>query len=400
MEKYKKTKNENICEDFESLLIKEESSIRKYIALNNKLKLENESLKEKIRIFEENNNNFEKKIDKIKEEYENNIQRLKKDIDNLNIIRNEMEKNEKKYIKQLEIKENEIYKLLIKLNSLQKSELKNKEETKDIPILLNQKLKKNSSLNYMKKIKIIKSNLDFKGIKINNTMIKPHSTRNLNKNNYNLDFKPIFNIFPDKNNIYNSINIVNKKNVNFINNENSIFNEIFGNNKNNKNNKSKSINENVLSVSRKIRKKFKFSDYKKYNSCNDIKIEDEKFKIKKNKILLIPKNNNNNISKNTFSDIKQNGKNGLNFDNNKRENYNKNLEPDINVEKKDIKLINKFRISNINKEENNLNKENGKKIILTNKLFDNKIINKEQDNFDGKNNKYKGISINYNLSTN
>ena len=99
MEKYKKTKNENICEDFESLLIKEESSIRKYIALNNKLKLENESLKEKIRKFEENNNNFEKKIDKIKEEYENNIKQLKKDIDNLNIIRNELEKNEKKYIK-------------------------------------------------------------------------------------------------------------------------------------------------------------------------------------------------------------------------------------------------------------------------------------------------------------
>ena len=332
IEKFKKTKNENACEDFESLCIKEESTLRKYIALNNRLKLENESLKGKIKIFEENSNNIDKKVDKIKEEYENKINKLKNDIDNLNNIINELEKKEKKYMEKLEIREKEIYKLLIKLNNLQRNELSNNEKHQDIQILLEQKLKKNNPTNYVKKIKIIKSNFDLlhKDIKANNTMIYPHSTRNFNKTNYILDFKQIFNIFPDKNNIFNSIDIVSKNNINLINNKNSIFNRFFGKNKNNK---SESINEDVFSVSRKIRKKFKFIDNLKHNSCSNIKIDDEKFKNKKNKILLMPSNNDNNYNnaKNTYSDIKLNDKKNINFNFNKKQNYDKNLEQDIKI---------------------------------------------------------------------
>ena len=87
MEKHKKTKNANIPEDFESLLIKEEANIRKYISLNNKLKLENNILKEDIKKFEKDKEAFEEKINKIKEEYENKIKEINNEIQNLNIIK-------------------------------------------------------------------------------------------------------------------------------------------------------------------------------------------------------------------------------------------------------------------------------------------------------------------------
>ena len=106
------------------------------------------------------------------------------------------------------------------------------------------------------------------------------------------------------------------------------------------------------------------------------------------------------IIKNTYSDINQKDKNQIYFDFNKMHTYDKNLEQDINSGKKDTKIINKFRISHINKEENHLEKEDEKKIVLTNKFLENKIINEEQDDFNFKNQKSKRITINYDLSTN
>ena len=41
MSKYKKDKNINKAEDYETLLIKEEASLRQHIALENKLKITN-----------------------------------------------------------------------------------------------------------------------------------------------------------------------------------------------------------------------------------------------------------------------------------------------------------------------------------------------------------------------
>lgn len=50
--KKEKDNNENISEDYESLLIKEEAAIRQHIALENKLKLEYEIMSEKINSLE------------------------------------------------------------------------------------------------------------------------------------------------------------------------------------------------------------------------------------------------------------------------------------------------------------------------------------------------------------
>ena len=128
IEKYKRTKNANIPEDFEGLLIKEEARNRLHIALNNKLKLKNDSLKLKIKIFEEDKQKFEEKINKLKEEYENKINEMNKEIENLNIIKNDLENKEKKYIQKLELKNKENYKLQMKLNNLLKKGFKNNEK--------------------------------------------------------------------------------------------------------------------------------------------------------------------------------------------------------------------------------------------------------------------------------
>ena len=135
IEKYQRTKNANIPEDFESLLIKEEKSIRKYIAVNNRLTLENNNLRDQIRLFKEDKQKFKEQINKTKEEYENKIKEMIKEISNLNIIKTELENAEKKYLKKLEIKQKEIYKLKIKLNNLIKISLINKEANKDDKIL-------------------------------------------------------------------------------------------------------------------------------------------------------------------------------------------------------------------------------------------------------------------------
>ena len=64
IEKYQRTKNANIPEDFESLLIKEEKSIRKYIAVNNRLTLENNNLRDQIRLFKEDKQKFKEQMNK------------------------------------------------------------------------------------------------------------------------------------------------------------------------------------------------------------------------------------------------------------------------------------------------------------------------------------------------
>ena len=64
-------------------------------------------------------------------------------------------------------------------------------------------------------------------------------------------------------------------------------------------------------------------------------------------------------------------------------------------------MINKFRISSINKDGINSNKEeNNKQNIIQKKIFENKIIQREQNISNVTEDKYKGISINYNIPTN
>ena len=64
-------------------------------------------------------------------------------------------------------------------------------------------------------------------------------------------------------------------------------------------------------------------------------------------------------------------------------------------------MINKFRISSINKDGIKSNKEeNNKQNIIQKKIFENKIIQREQNISNVTEDKYKGISINYNIPTN
>ena len=188
--------------------------------------------------------------------------------------------------------------------------------------------------------------------------------------------------------------------------------------------KSQSVNGGALSVIRKIRKNFRFIDNAKYNSINDIKLEKEEIKNRENKILLFPRNNNNKMIR-TFSAINKSEKNESFYDLFKNPTYNddilkntkqvnisanlinqipnknENQFSDINKKKKEFKLINKFRISSINKDGINSNKEeNNKQNIIQKKIFENKIIQREQNISNVTEDKYKGISINYNIPTN
>ena len=424
IEKYKRTKNANIPEDFEGLLIKEEARNRLHIALNNKLKLKNDSLKLKIKIFEEDKQKFEEKINKLKEEYENKINEMNKEIENLNIIKNDLENKEKKYIKKLELKNKENYKLQMKLNNLLKKGFKNNEKDNNQK-LSEKKFKKNNSMDFGAKFRIKYSDYDLfqKNTKINNSMLMmhPYSARNLDNIYNKIDYKKLSNIFPEKNNLFNDINKTNKSNTSLIKNKNSIFNIFLGKDKTYK---SQSVNGGALSVIRKIRKNFRFIDNTKYNSINDIQLEKEEIKNRENKILLFPRNNNNKMIR-TFSAINKSEKNESFYDLFKNPTYNddilkntkqvnisanlinqipnknENQFSDINKKKKEFKLINKFRISSINKDGINSNKEeNNKQNIIQKKIFENKIIQREQNISNVTEDKYKGISINYNIPTN
>lgn len=434
IEKYKRTKNANIPEDFEGLLIKEEARNRLHIALNNKLKLKNDSLKLKIKIFEEDKQKFEEKINKLKEEYENKINEMNKEIENLNIIKNDLENKEKKYIQKLELKNKENYKLQMKLNNLLKKGFKNNEKDNNQK-LSEKKFKKNNSMDFGTKFRIKYSDYDLfqKNTNINNSMLMMHSysARNLDNIYNKIDYKKLSNIFPEKNNLFNDINKTNKSNTSLIKNKNSIFNIFL---EKDKTYKSQSVNGGALSVIRKIRKNFRFIDNAKYNSINDIKLEKEEIKNRENKILLFPRNNNNKMIR-TFSAINKNEKNESFYDlfknptynddilkNTKQVNISSNLAPkkilikslinqipnknenkfsDINKKKKEFKLINKFRISSINKDGIKSNKEeNNKQNIIQKKIFENKIIQREQNISNVTEDKYKGISINYNIPTN
>ena len=417
MEKYKRKKNENIAEEYEDLLVKEEATIRKHLAVGNRLKLENESLKAKIKIIEEEQKKYEENINKIKEENEIIIKKLNKEII---ILKNEMQKNEIKFMKKLGNKQKEIHKLQMDLNNLTKNIIKSKEESKDNQVLIEKKFKKNNSMDFGIKFRVNYSDLNLlqRNMKINNSMRHSNSVHNIYKLNNKLDFKKLSN---ERNNLIN--NALNKsvKNKTSFKNENIFFNGFIGNNKNYN---SQLINENSSSI-RKIKKRFKFIYYKKHNSFSDIKLENEEInskEIKVNKKLLLQRNDNN--LKRTFSAInKRNRKdiccdlfqnlnnNNLNNDQIKdniylkneaqKEKTDKNSTTNIN-KKKELKIINKFRISSINKDENKNNlsykKEDENNSIFPKKVLENKILGRVQNKriID----KYKGISINYNIPTN
>ena len=402
IEKHKKTKNANIPEDFESLLIKEEATIRKHISLVNKLRLENATLKEDIKTLKKDKKDFDDKINKIKEEYENKIKEMNNKIEKLNIIKNEIEKSEKKYKKKFELNQDEINNLKIKLNNFLMKDLKNNGINKSIPTIIDKKFKKSNSMKLNVKYRINNSELESlqKNSKLNNSNIHPNSSRNIYKINYIMQLNKISKGFPEPNNIFNYINKGSKTNSNLVNNKNNIFNGLI------EYNQKQIINDSDTSIFKKIKQNFNFLNNSKNLSINDIKSEKGdivKLKnIKENKILLLPRNNNNKI-KRTFSSINKMDEND-NYEefikkNNNKKNYlineqqdfhkinliyqtpkkfsNKNINSNINDGKNEFKKINKFRISSINKD--TLNKEEmsfkidmKQKQFLPNKIIDNK----------------------------
>ena len=402
IEKHKKTKNANIPEDFESLLIKEEATIRKHISLVNKLRLENATLKEDIKTLKKDKKDFDDKINKIKEEYENKIKEMNNKIEKSNIIKNEIEKSEKKYKKKFELNQDEINNLKIKLNNFLMKDLKNNGINKSIPTIIDKKFKKSNSMKLDIKYRINNSELESlqKNSKLNDSNVRPSSSRNIYGVDCVVRLNKISKGFPEPNNIFNYINKGSKTNSNLVNNKNNIFNGLI------EYNQKQIINDSDTSIFKKIKQNFNFLNNSKNLSINDIKSEKGgivKLKnIKENKILLLPRNNNNKI-KRTFSSINKMDEND-NYEefikkNNNKKNYlineqqdfhkinliyqtpkkfsNKNTNSNINDGKNEFKKINKFRISSINKD--TLNKEEmsfkidmKQKQFLPNKIIDNK----------------------------
>ena len=421
MEKHKKTKNANIPEDYESLLIKEEATIRKHISIVNKLRLENQTLKEDIKTLKKDKKDFDDKINKIKKEYENKIKEMNNKIEKLLILKDEIEKSEKKYKKKFEFNQDEIHNLKIKLNNLLMKDLKNNEINKSIPTIIEKKIKKSNSMKLDVKFKINNSEFEslHKNSKLNNSNIHPNSSRNIYKVNYILQLNKISKGFPEQNNIFNKGS---KTNSNLVNNKNNVFNGLI------EYNQKQIINDSDTSIFKKIKQNFNFMNNSKNLSINDIKSEKvvdiiKLNNVKENKILLLPRNSNNKI-KRTFSSINKMDEND-NYEefikkNNNNKSYlmndshefhkinliyqtpqkpsNKNTNSNINDGKNDIKKINKFRISSINKyalnkEEMSFRIDMKQKQFLPNKIIDNKNLSNT------KNDLYTNNSINNNNIT-
>ena len=369
--KKEKDNNENISEDYESLLIKEEAAIRQHIALENKLKLEYEIMSEKINSLEMENELLKEKIKKQIKAYENKIEEINKEITNLNNIKNNIQKNERKLRKKLDLKEKEIFQLQLKLNSINnninnviyyKSSNMNKVNLnsnlnssfygrddclKDYKKIQNNEIKSNN--NSIDKININNSNNEIisnKGRNKNFSSIDSTSGNHIYKNNSMSKMNNISNILFEKdtllneNNVdYDIMNSTDKRNKNIVNgltqynkscinhyindenistikkinenqsNNNINNNENFKNNLNNSNDNNKYDNDNII---------FGNSNYgnNMNNSIDIIKVEqkDSNYKKVNNKKLLLITQNKINKIKRTHSAI--NIKNNFNHLNN------------------------------------------------------------------------------------
>ena len=348
LSKYKKGKNANVPEDYEALLVKEEASLRQHIALENKLKLDYETLTERINNLETENNILKKQIKEQKDKYEKKIEEINKEIINLNNMKNDIQKNERKLRKKLDIKEKEIFKLQSKLNSINNNNnngeysnsIKNvkninsnssffgKDDTlkeyKKIPnnenISNNINPNEDDSKNKMKNEEIINNEMiPKKGRNLNNNKfatINSNSMHHLNKCNSMSKINYKHNI-SEKDNLFNEFISRNLDNdtINANHNRNNIFNSILPYNNYNSN-KHREKGEN-LSIIKKAK--------------NDIKTNDKP----DNNILI---NNNNDHKSNTLnhsSNIKDNNENIILENLNNMNNMNTNNSIDtIKIEQK------------------------------------------------------------------
>ena len=266
--KDKKILDENVAEDYEALLRKEEAEIRQHICIEHQFKLHSESLEEKIFELKNNNHILEKKIEKMKKKYETQIKDLKNELSFIKIKKNQ----EKNFKNKLIIKEKEINELktILNTNASIKSQLssiykepKEEENTKE-----NQKEKDREIMPYMD----------------NNIKKKKHKNKSLS-------------LIERKLNSFNNINRRNLLRINFINKSHNSRNNSKRKNSNNKNkniNSNNNINNlnynseykyktiaNIYSGSSskrtkndnslKIKHKIKNSNYYNYNSINSLR---------------------------------------------------------------------------------------------------------------------------------
>ena len=276
--KNEKDKNENISEDYESLLIKEEAAIRQHIALENKLKLEYEIMSEKINSLEMENELLKVKIKKQIKAYENKIEEINKEIANLTNMKNDIQKNERKLRKKLDLKEKEIFQLQLKLNSINNninninnviySQSSNMNKVNSNSNLNSSFYGRDDCLKDYKKIQnneIKSNNNSIDKININNSNNEIISNKGRNKNSSSIDFNSGNHIYKNNsmskmNNISNILfekdTFLNEKNVDY-----DIMNSTDKRNKNivngltqyTKNCKNHYINDENISTIKKIK---------------------------------------------------------------------------------------------------------------------------------------------------
>ena len=326
LSKYKKGKSVNTPEDFEGLLRKEEASLRQHIALENKLKLDYETLHEKINSLEAENSILKKQINEQKENYEKKIEEINKENINLTNMKNDIQKNERKLRKKLDIKEKEIYQLQSKLNSINSNANNNgeysnnssnhnhnsnnntvkivKNVTSNTPFYSKKNVDNLNNINYELISKKGRNNNKFSTINANsNSMHRLNKCNSMSKINYK-------NNISEKENIFNDINI-NQNNLE----NNTIYAEMNKNNSmlNNINNISAYNKGENISIIKKIKNDIKPNNANANDKSNNIKIINEKNQNKNNlnhSSINIKENNERNIIGNIL-DVNANTNNSI-----------------------------------------------------------------------------------------
>lgn len=341
-QKNDKKKIENISEDYESLLIKEEAAIRQHIALENKLKLEYEIMSEKINSLETENELLKAKIKKQMKAYENKIEEMNKEITNITNMKNDIQKNERKLRKKLDIKEKEIFQLQLKLSSINNiNNINNGIYTKSSNI---NKINSNSNLNSSfygrddclkdyKKIQnneIKSNNNSIDKINLNNSNHEIISNKGRNKNFSSIDSVPGHHIY--KNNSMSKMN--NISNILFekdtLLNENNVDQDIM--------NSTDKRNKNMVNGVTQYNKNYKG------HYINDENISAIQ-KIKEN-----PNNNNINNNDNYKNNLNNSSDNNNKYDNDNiilgSSNYGNNINNSIDIIKVDQKDCNYKKLNN------------------------------------------------------
>jgi len=383
MAKYKKSKNADIPEDYESLLIKEEASLRQHIALENKLKLDYEIMTEKINSLETENNLLKNKIKEQKKIYESKIEEINKQLIDITNLKNDIQKNERKLRKKLDLKEKEIFQLQSKLNALNYNPgaysnnikiMKNvnyntsfygKEDTfKDFKKIKHNENISNNNISIINDIKKVNNNNN------NNKEIENNElTSNRGRNNYTTSLNS------------NSVNHLNKYNsISKINNIPNFFEQDYLLENNNIDNET--INSNYNKSNNIFNSIFQYN-----NNCNKGDNLSNIQKIKKDNILNENPNNKNN---NIINEYKSNTLN---------QSGNKNIKDDKNIIKGNSNNMNSININNSidlikidQKNNNNYRKICDNKLLL---IAQNRSNNKLKRTFSAISNHDKN-KINYN----